>query len=841
LLGLHRRVQIGWLAVATTAAFLVVALLSPACTRAQLAPPVPVVSPELIGRPVEEVRVVGNAQVSSQVILNLVRTHEGDKFDPATVEEDYQRIYGLKRFSNVEAKVEPTRTGVVVIFQVTEQKLIKNIRFMNNAAIKNEDLEKAIDLHKGDAIEGFRISLAKRSITNLYKDKNHPFAHVDVDMDALTRTGDVYFNITEGPEVRIRKIDFIGNNTYPNYTLNNQIKTTRYYWIFNAGNYDAEQLEDDVGAVHRYYEENGFFEAKVGRKLILSPNKDEKKTEMQINFLIDEGIRYKVGRVSFTGNTSLTEAQLRQNLKLTEGEYFSSEVLQRDVKEIVKAYSPLGYIYDPNSKDPDYLRIGRPQNQFGPATLVFHATPGTVDLVYEIAEGKPFHIGRILVKGNSRSQDKLVLREMHVAPGQLYNSGEIADAVDRLKGSPYFDNATVTPIGDQPDSRDLLVEVHERQTANISVGAGISSNGGIQGNFTFEQHNFDATNWPATAKDTFSDRAFTGAGQLFRVTLEPGTQISNASILFSEPYIFDQPYSNTDEAYYRTFVREHWDEDRAGGRITFGKRFDYVWSTSIGFKGEDVNIRNIENFFPLDDRVAVISPVTGQPAVDPHTGELITRTRSPRAPDVLLYAGHNTLTTAQWQLRRDTTNHGPLAYKGSNAAFTYEYAGALGGDFFFNRFTFSYDAYQSLYSDLLDRRWVLGFHGNAGYITPDAPFFERFYGGGIGSIRGFAYRGVSPRDGRENDPIGGDFNLTGSMEFNYPIYGETLRGVVFSDAGTVEPDIHIHTIRASVGAGVRLVLPFFNGAPLALDFAIPISKAPEDETQFFSFSFGGNF
>ena len=127
--------------------------------------------------------------------------------------------------------------------------------------------------------------------------------------------------------------------------------------------------------------------------------------------------------------------------------------------------------------------------------------------------------------------------------------------------------------------------------------------------------------------------------------------------------------------------------------------------------------------------------------------------------------------------------------------------------------------------------------------APDAPFFERFYGGGLGSVRGFAYRGVSPRDGRDNDPVGGNMNLLGTLELNYPVYGDSLRGVVFTDVGTVEPDARIHSIRSSVGFGIRLTLPLpgLDQAPIALDFAVPISKQSEDNVQYFDFAFGTNF
>src|SRR5262249_48887792 len=150
-------------------------------------------------------------------------------------------------------------------------------------------------------------------------------------------------------------------------------------------------------------------------------------------------------------------------------------------------------------------------------------------------------------------------------------------------------------IGDDPKIRDVLVEVVEAKTASFGVGAGINSNGGLGGNITYEQRNFDITDFPESWTDIFSDRAFIGAGQHLRITLEPRTQGSNASVRFPEPWIFDQPYSFTAEGYWRDRTREHWDETRAGGRFTFGKRWNYIWSTALTLRGEDVDIHNIED------------------------------------------------------------------------------------------------------------------------------------------------------------------------------------------------------------------------------------------------------
>src|SRR5439155_10295686 len=143
----------------------------------------------------------------------------------------------------------------------------------------------------------------------------------------------------------------------------------------------------------------------------------------------------------------------------------------------------------------------------------------------------------------------------------------------------------------------------------------------------------------------------------------------------------------------------------------------------------------------------------------------------------------------------------------------------------FNKFTAGWDFYHTLYEDLTDRKTVFGFHLDAGYIDREqAPFFEKFYGGGIGSIRGFRFRGVSPRSGPAEDPVGGDFSVTGSAEVSFPVYGDNLRAVLFTDFGDVESDVRFGTIRTSIGAGIRLTLPFLGQTPIALDFAIPITK-----------------
>ena len=441
---------------------------------------------ELRGRTVEDIRIMGNTQTSPAVIRNVIRTRVGEPFDPETVAEDYQRIFQeLRSFSNVEAKVERTAGGVVVVFQLTEQRQVRDIRFVGNSEVETAAIRQVIDLKTGQSIDAFRISMARRAIETYYKDKNFAYAHVTVDQDLLMSEGVVVFNIVEGPNVRVRRVNFIGNNSVTSDRLKGIVQTRFWVFIFRPGTFDPDTIDDDVGLIKQFYQDKGFFDVRVGRRLTWSPD----NSELQVDFIIEEGVRYKVRKVSFKGNASVSEADLRAKMKLLEGARYDKAGLDRDKREMVRAYSPFGFIYQPQGdRGQPYLRID--------AKPVYSREPGTVDIVYDISEGKPFRLGRILVKGNSRTQDKVVLREMRVSPGQMYNSGALQDAQERLRFTPYFTSVAMTPIGEDPEVRDLLVEVTEARTAEFLVGAGVNSNGGVGASLTYEQRNFDITDWP---------------------------------------------------------------------------------------------------------------------------------------------------------------------------------------------------------------------------------------------------------------------------------------------------------------------------------------------------------
>ena len=700
-------------------------------------------TPALRGRTVERVRVLGNTTVPTASILNLIRTREGEPYDPETVEEDYQRIYReLRKFSNVTARAEPTSSGgVVVVFEVDEQKQIRSITFRGNAKINDVTLRNAVELRTGESIDTFRLRLAEGALEALYRNRGFPFAKVRVLSGPLSQSGDVVFEVVEGPNVRVRNVDFKGARSFDEATLKNRISTKPWFFILRPGRYDPETVEQDVAALRRFYESKGFFDVRVGRKLVWSPD----HSELQIEFLIDEGPRYTIRRVIFQNNAKVADHEFRKVLKLTEGRPFDAEKLERDRRAIVKAYSPFGFIYqpgafDPRTDDPDYLYVDARRN--------YHPEPGQIDLIYAIHEGKPFRVGQIRIKGNYKTKDNVIIRTLRFAPGELFDSAEMRDAQARLRAlgqGKTFEYVNVTPIGNDPNYRDVLVEVIEGRTAQFGFTIGVNSNGGLGGGISYTQANFDIGNPPEDITQLFSDRSFTGAGQRFGISFEPGTTATNATVDFYEPFLFDQPYGLGLQGYLRDRKRENYDDRRGGGRVRLERRFGHNWATGLSLRGEDVLIDNID---------------------DP----------AERPPEIIEAEGHSTLTSVAFDVRRDTRNPGPFSFEGSLATARAEFYGALGGDYNFQKFELSLDRYFTLREDLTERRTVLSFSGNAGYITGESVFFERFYGGGLGSVRGFAFRGISPRAGTDEDPVGGDFALTGTAEVNFPLIGETSAG-----------------------------------------------------------------
>lgn len=746
---------------------------------------------------VVEVKVRGNDRMSTNAILANVKTRAGHTYDDAIIRADERRLLDTGRFVSVSVEKTQTDRGVIVTFVVVERPAISRIVLKGNKKFDDATLTKELSFGAGGPLSRYAAEAGRQAILKKYLSEGYHFASVSVDWKAYEDSRDLVYTIIEGQQVRVRKVSFKGNHYFSTWKLKWDVSTEQRLWPVVKGYLDTEKLQRDITMIRNLYVADGFLDSEVGRQLEFS---DDKK-DVRITFVISEGERYRINDVVFRGNKVFSDEELAGRMKLRRGEFYTTLGLRRDVERVENTYGELGYIHarvsakkrflDPQLPPPDWARhLGQ---------------PALLNLVIVVVESDQFRVGQIVIRGNTITQSRVIRRELHIFPEQLYNTVAVEESERRLQESRLFGAVSISPMGKAPGVRDALVEVTEGKTANIMFGVGISSKDGALGNISFSQRNFDILGWPGPKRRFWRGEAFKGAGQMFRVTAEPGVEMMRFSIDWWEPYLFDQPYSLGVRAFLFTRQREKYDETRFGPVVSVGHRFKNRWYGELSTRLEGVEITDLASTAP---------------------------------PEIRKVQGASALLALKGSLSRNRTDSRWMPSRGDSLRVAYE---QVMGDFTFGKVTGQYRIYRTLYVDALNRKHILAGRAMVGQIIGDAPIFERFYGGGLGSVRGFRYRGISPRSRGTKDQIGGDFMIFAGTEYTFPIIADVIRGVVFLDTGTVENSTEITTYRVSAGFGIRWIIPFFGPVPMSLDFGWPLVKDDQDDTRVLSFTFGWTF
>ena len=752
------------------------------------------------GLPVRHIRFVGLQNTTRAYVQGLIQTREDKPLSLAQLERDVRALIRTGRFVNAFAEHKLEAGELVVIFHVQEKPYLQSIDFVGHRKYKTSALLKELPFREGDPIDEVLIRQGREAIESKYKDAGYFYVNVTYDADLLARDQRLVYEIVEGPRVKVRKILFEGNRSFSDATLRRQVSTDTYLWLFRTGAFDPQQAQQDAEELRRFYREHGYLDARVSYEQRMQPDGEA----LHLRFLIDEGTRYDVKSIAVEGNEALSDETLRGLLRSEAGRGLRLDVVHEDARRLEAAYGQQGYI---DAKvEPRW---------------VFDSQPGLVQLTYQIAEGPFVRFGQAVIRGNKQTQDKVIRRQLGFYPEQPYDLSATRRAEQRLLETRLFSKASITPVPAGPGVRDALVEVEEAETTTFLMGLGVSSDSGVLGSISLENRNFDLFDPPRIAGEFFRGRSFKGAGQYFRIQIEPGTELTRFRIDFREPFLLDQPISLGTSAYLYERGRDGYDERRLGGIVSFGRRFDdrilggllKGWAGEVALRLEYVDIRGV-------------------------AGGLA---RLWEAQDILDAEGDHYLSSVKGTLLHDTTDSLFLPSRGHRLKLSYEQAGALGGDYTFGKALADVNWYYTVYTDSFDRKHILAVRGTMGYIVGDSPVFERFYGGGMSTLRGFDFRGVSPRQGAEDRAVGGDFLLLTGAEYGVPLYGKTLRGVVFTDMGTVEEDFEITSWRVTLGLGLRVIIPYFGPVPLAFDFAWPVAKDGDDDTQVFSFSIGATF
>jgi outer membrane protein assembly complex protein YaeT len=763
---------------------------------------------------VADVKAQGNRNTPVERIINTVRTKAGSELNQATLDEDVRLLYATGLFALVNVQAVPSRgnpNAVDLYFIVVERPAtIHEIVYNGGGHLKLDELKNLTHLRKGDPMVPTVNHEACRTIVQeLYK-QGRPFATCELAEGGNPNDTRVVFNITEGPKVKVKNVDFVGQTFVSGEVLRQHIKTSREFLGIFGGTLNLFMVDYDVEELEKYYKSFGYHDVHVARELRWEP--DGKHVDLV--FHISEGPRYRLaGRPQVDGAGKEMPLEVVQAIpRCAPGEYYDEAKVKTDIRSITDYYGITG-------RD---VRVK--EEEFYP-----ESTPGVCQVHYQISERPPAKVGMIYIVGNEVTKQNVILRQLPpgLSPGQTLQYPDLRLAERNLAKLGIFEmnpetgvRPTVEVINKELDEdyKDLLVRVQETRTGSILFGVGVNSDAGLSGSIVLNEKNFDITRFPTSFDDFMAGRAFRGAGQELRLEAVPGTQTQRYSATWREPFLFDSQYSLSVGAYFYTRSFNEYDETRLGTRITIGRKLNQYWSINAGIRVENVGVHNVPPWDPPDYQNAIGNNFL--------VGLRVGATRDTR--DSYIRPTEGSLLDISFEgVVGDLPQEAP--YVVPTAAKTWQSFPSVNVEF--SQFWTLYQRADG------SGRHVLAYHGQAAWVGPDAPVFERFFAGGFRSMRGFEFRGISPEVNFIK--VGGDFMLLNSLEYQLPVRAsDKLYFVAFVDTGTVESSVEIRDYRVSAGFGVRFVVPPLGPVPIALDFGFPIVKGPGDKEQVFSFWLG---
>lgn len=723
---------------------------------------------------VTAIEVRGNKSISTTIILSKIKTRIRSDYSTNIISDDIKRLNELGYFSDINIDTQDFEGGLKVFIIVTEKPLIEKIVLGGyfSRVIREEKLRETIKLREGQYLDEVQLKEDIDTIKDICVKKGYSNSEVTYKIDTKPDTNKTTLNIAInlGLRIRVRKIDIRGNKNFKTQKLLKLIKT-RKAGLFSSGFYKEDLFKDDVERLKSFYRKNGYTDIKVDYET----GYEVKKGTMFIVIRIEEGKKYIVGDILVNGNTVLTVGEIKKSLKaLTSDKVFNQEGLNEDAANIQGIYFDKGYIFT-QVKTSAYLN---------PKT-------DKVDVTYSIEEGIVGYVDKIKIRGNIKTKDVVIRRELRIFPGDRFDGGKLKRSKERLQNLGFFEEVSydIEPsVSDEPNKRNLVVDVKESKTGEFSFGGGYSSVDKLIGFVEIAQKNFDWKNFPY----------FTGAGQDLRFRAEFGSISKNLELSFTEPWLFGYPLSFGFDAYRRIRDRETdvgfgYNEKRSGGDLRLGKELGEYLRTDTMYRIEDVDISSVS-----DDATS----------------------------DLKKEVGSNIISSLQTGLTYDSRDNVFNPSKGHILSGTVELAGGpLGGDKDFVKLsTLTSKYFGFIRSSVLELRLRTGFvdaYGN----SKEVPIYERFYAGGAYSIRGYHERKIGPIDSASKDPIGGEAMLVGNIEYIYPII-DIVKAALFYDVGNVwakVDDFASGGYKSGVGLGVRLKTPI---GPLRLDYGWPLNKEP---------------
>lgn len=772
-----------------------------------------------------DVKFVGPASVSEEFVRANIRLKPGAIYQPGLTQEDVHLLYGTGQFYNIRVNVDPQDDGGVALTYVVQVlPRVTEIRFEGNKKLSDSKLKKKVTFKVGEPLDEQKVFTDVQEIKKLYEKNGLSDTKVKyvLNIDELTGHGIVTFQIEESPKVKIKDVEFIGADHFKQSTLRKELKTKRrwaFSWLTGSGYFQQDDFDGDHDLLTDYYHNHGYLDFEIKDVKLDRPTTNT----MYVKYYVDEGRQYKVGNVKIDGSKIFTDPEILSGLHgvhdfehskdklgvhglpMDTGDVFTPDGLTKDTELIQDFYGSKGYI---EISDGQALHISRVPN----------VDTGTMDLEFSLDESEKSHVQKIEIRGNLKTKDKVIRRELAISPGDVLDMVRVKISKQRLEGLDYFDKVDARPEPIDPPTpgqKDLVIDVQEKNTGNFTVGAGFSSVDSLVGYAEVSQANFDL----------FHPPYFTGGGQKIRLRIDLGLVYQNYELEFVEPWFLDRKLSLGVNLYRRELDFESpngiFNETRTGAKLSLTRALgsDFLIG-SVSYTAEQVGISLNDGWH-------------GEGGYQPVPGTIQFLERN--VPEAILQQeGDHFFQRLGGSLAYDTRNSVQLPNHGQRTELSGEVS-AGHPDFYKLELTSSW------YFPGFLKGHVIEIGGRAsvaqGFSGGDVPFYDRYYLGGLYTLRGFKYREVAPREpanlhfgGVPTEPIGGDTLWFGSIEYSIPIFeqenGVGLRFAVFYDIGSIGRSPYAFNISHddNWGIGLRLNIPHLG--PLRLDYGIPITTDP---------------
>jgi outer membrane protein insertion porin family len=770
--------------------------------------------------------VEGNRRVEADTIRSYFRTAPGERLDSYKIDQAIKALYATGLFEDVRINQAAGRLIVTVV----ENPVINRVAFEGNKKLKDEQLRTEVQSKPRGTLSRPTVQADVQRIVEIYRRNGRFDARVTPKIIELPNNRvDLVFEINEGEKTGVKKIRFVGNNSYRDQRLKDEIKTSESMPILNflqsADIYDPDRIEADRDLIRRFYLKHGYADIRVVSAVAVY---DPELKGFVVTFTIEEGQRYRFGKVDIESNVAAVDARsLYGQLRAKPGAVYNAEAVEKSVERLSIEVARRGYPF----------AVVRPRGDRDQATA-------TINVAFVVNDGPRLYIERINIRGNTRTRDYVIRREFDIGEGDAYNRALIDRAERRLKNLNYFKTVKITnEPGSAPDRIVLNVDVEEMPTGQFSVAGGYSTADGFM------------------AELSLSERNLLGHGQFARFAVQYGQRARGFELSYAEPFFLGYRFMVGADFFAKQTIAStyvSYDSKTIGGTLRTGFALSEELALQMRYSiyqqevtlptflnncilssnatqngGTGVTPTNEGVFNAASNTDTIVNPGTQGGCYFDGEASLAVRKELANGPVLVSLLGY---TVAYSTL---DNNRNPTS--GIYAELKQDFAG-VGGDVNFIRSTATVRSYYEVFSDIITVLQLQGGH-ITGWGSKDLRMLDHFQMG-PNLVRGFAPAGLGPRDmtpGTRQDALGGTIFWGATLEAQAPFTflpkDVGIKGAVFADAGSLwnyegptSWDVTGETlavgssnmvVRSSVGAGLIWNSPF---GPLRFDYAFPLSK-----------------